>query len=542
MQKDMKKYTFYQIYLRSFQDTNGDGYGDLEGVIKRLPYLAKLGIDFIWLSPFYKSHQYDNGYDVDDYKSIDPLFGNFEIFDRLVSESKKLNIQIMLDMVFNHSSTHHKWFQKALDGDKKYQDYYIFKDNEGKVPTNWVSKFGGSAWKYVEKLDKYYLHLFHENQADLNWENPEVRKEFVDILKFWKAKGVTGFRFDVINLISKPTVYEDDFLGDGRRFYTDGPKVLEYMHMLHEEAGLDDCVTVGELSSTTIENSAKYTNLNNEAFDMGFNFHHLKVDYKDGNKWSIGQMNFKKFYELLNEWQVGFEKYNGWAAWFMNNHDQPRAISRFGNVKDFHYEVSTAIATLTHGLKGSPYIYQGEEIGMINPDFESIDMYKDYESLNYYKILIEEGMSNEEALYTIKQRSRDNGRLPIRWDDSENGGFTEGNPWILLNPEKNINYNDAVANEKSIFYFYKDLVSIRKSNMSLSHGDYELIHYDDNIYIFNRNYKGDKITILVNLTEEKIILNDDIKEMISDGDVLINNYNDFDFDTVNEYQSMIIKY
>ncbi|NLY20639.1 MAG: alpha,alpha-phosphotrehalase [Tissierellia bacterium] len=542
MQNKFKKYTIYQIYLRSFQDNNGDGIGDLEGVIQRLPLISQLGIDLIWLSPFYRSHQYDNGYDVDDYKSIDPLFGDFEVFERLVNKAKELNIAIMLDMVFNHSSTHHEWFQKALNGDKDYQDYYIFKDNEGHVPTNWESKFGGSAWKYVDSLDKYYLHLFHEKQADLNWKNPKIMDEMVDILKFWKDKGVTGFRFDVVNLISKPDVYEDDFIGDGRRFYTDGPNVTKYLSELFSRAGIEDCVTVGELSSTTIEKSTNYTNPKNGTLDMAFNFHHLKVDYKDGDKWSVGNMDLEKFFSLLDEWQSKVQAGGGWSAWFMNNHDQPRALSRYGDDINYHYELATSLATLTHLMRGTPYVYQGEEIGMRNPNYDDINDYKDVESLNYYDILIKRGYSENDAIYTLKQRSRDNGRTPIRWDDSENGDFSDATPWIKVNQDASINYLDALEDENSIFYYYKKLIDLRKSHLAIQDGKYENIYFDDKIYAFSRSKDDEKVIVLMNFSTEELTLGNQIVKVLNDNEyeVLINNYEEFDNTRLRPYQSIVL--
>lgn len=542
MQNKFKKYTIYQIYLRSFQDNNGDGIGDLEGVIQRLPLISQLGIDLIWLSPFYRSHQYDNGYDVDDYKSIDPLFGDFEVFERLVNKAKELNIAIMLDMVFNHSSTHHEWFQKALNGDKDYQDYYIFKDNEGHVPTNWESKFGGSAWKYVDSLDKYYLHLFHEKQADLNWKNPKIMDEMVDILKFWKDKGVTGFRFDVVNLISKPDVYEDDFIGDGRRFYTDGPNVTKYLSELFSRAGIEDCVTVGELSSTTIEKSTNYTNPKNGTLDMAFNFHHLKVDYKDGDKWSVGNMDFHMFFSLLDEWQSKVQAGGGWSAWFMNNHDQPRALSRYGDDINYHYELATSLATLTHLMRGTPYVYQGEEIGMRNPNYDDINDYKDVESLNYYDILIKRGYSENDAIYTLKQRSRDNGRTPIRWDDSENGDFSDATPWIKVNQDASINYLDVLEDENSIFYYYKKLIDLRKSHLAIQDGKYENIYFDDKIYAFSRSKDDEKVIVLMNFSTEELTLGNQIVKVLNDNEyeVLINNYEEFDNTRLRPYQSIVL--
>lgn len=536
MHKNYKEYTIYQIYPRSFQDTNDDGFGDLEGVIRRLPLLHKLGVDMIWLSPIYLSHQYDNGYDVDDYCSIDPKFGDFDTFDRMVQEAKKYNITFMLDMVFNHTSTHHEWFQKALAGDKKYQDYYIFRDNEGKLPTNWESKFGGPAWKYVESLDKYYLHLYHENQADLNWKNPEVREELVEVLKFWKNKGVEGFRFDVINVINKPDVFEDDYKGDGRRFYTDGPMVITWLQELFDKADIKDCVTVGELSSTSIANSIKYTNPDNGGLSMAFNFHHMKVDYKDGEKWTLAPIDWSKFFELLDKWQDEVQKGNGWSAWFMNNHDQPRSLTRFAKSSEYQFELASALATLTHMMRGTPYVYQGEEIGMTNPKFDSIDQYKDYESTNYYKILLDKGMAPEEALKILAAKSRDNARVPIRWDDSELGDFTQGEPWMAVHPDKSINYKDTIDDSDSIFYFYQKLIALRKEHKPIAYGTYKKVYFDESVYVFDRDYEDEKIRIYLNFSDKEVDLS---RFEEDDSKVLANNYDEESLSKFKPYQALI---
>ncbi|MCX7951897.1 MAG: alpha,alpha-phosphotrehalase, partial [Clostridiales bacterium] len=426
--KDFRKIVVYQIYPKSFKDSNGDGFGDLMGVIEKLDYLSFLGVDYIWMTPFYVSPQRDNGYDVADYLNIDPRFGTMEDFDNLVKEANKRNIGIMLDMVFNHTSTEHKWFKRALNGEKKYKDFYIFKEKM----TNWQSKFGGSAWEYVEKFGEYYLHLFDVTQADLNWDNEEVRKSIYDIVNFWLKKGVKGLRFDVINLISKPEVFEDDFEGDGRRFYTDGPNIHKYLKELNQNTfgKYDDVITVGEMSSTTIDNCIKYSNPEEKELSMVFNFHHLKVDYKDGDKWALMDFDFMELKNIFNTWQIGMQKGNGWSAVFWCNHDQPRIVSRFGDDKKYHKESAKMLATAIHMLRGTPYIFQGEEIGMTNAYFDKIEDYRDVESINYYKILRENGLSHDEVMNIIMERSRDNSRTPMQWDNSLNAGFTKGTPWI----------------------------------------------------------------------------------------------------------------
>ena len=544
MKKDFKDMVVYQIYPKSFQDTNGDGFGDLNGIRKRLGQLNKLGVDMIWITPFFKSHQHDNGYDVDDYKSIDPRYGDFDDFNKLVKEADELGMGIMLDMVFNHSSIYHSWFQEALKGNPKYMDYYIFKDPvEGKAPTNWVSKFGGPAWEYVEDLDKYYLHLFHRAQADLNWENEDLRNELVDIIKFWKDKGVKGFRFDVINLISKPEIYEDDLIGDGRRFYTDGPKVHDYIKELSKKAKLEEVLTVGEMSSTSIDNCILYTNPKEKELDMTFSFHHLKVDYKDGKKWDLDKVRWHELKEIFDDWQLGMQESNGWSAWFFNNHDQPRAISRFGDDENYHYETASMLANITHLLRGTPYIYQGEEIGMTDPNFTSIDQYRDVESLNYYEILREEGKTNEEALYILSKRSRDNSRTPLAWDSSKNAGFTSGKPWLELNDFSKINYEKALEDKNSIFYHYQKLIRLRKTNPLVSRGFYKPVKTPDKIYAFERFIDDKSLIVINNFSGKKIenTMDDKLKQKYRNSNILLNNYPCFDIDSLEPYQSLVIE-
>ena len=375
---DFSNKVIYQIYPKSFKDSNGDGIGDLRGVAEKLDYLKDLGVDYLWLTPFFVSPQRDNGYDVADYRNIDPMFGTMEDLDNLIAEGEKRNIGLMFDMVFNHTSTSHEWFRRALAGEKKYQDYYIFKEGApDQPPTNWQSKFGGSAWEYVSSLGKWYLHLFDVTQADLNWKNPEVREELKEVIRFWKAKGVKGFRFDVVNLISKPEIWEDDFEGDGRKFYTDGPYVHEYLKELVRDTGIEDYVTVGEMSSTTLEHCIRYSGAEEKELSMCFNFHHLKVDYKDGNKWELMEPDYMELKVIFEKWQMGMQRGNAWNALFWCNHDQPRIVSRFGNEGEYWKESAKMLAGMIHLMRGTPYIYQGEEIGMTNPHYTSIEQYAD---------------------------------------------------------------------------------------------------------------------------------------------------------------------
>lgn len=502
---DFKKKVVYQIYPKSFKDTNGTGTGDLKGVIEKLDYLQTLGVDYIWLTPFYVSPQNDNGYDVADYYNIDPSYGTMEDVENLIAEAKKRNIYLMMDMVFNHVSTEHIWFKKAMAGEEKYLNYFFFKQGKAnnQPPTNWNSKFGGSAWEYVEKFDKWYLHLFDKTQADLNWENPEVREEVKNIVRFWMEKGVKGFRFDVINLISKAG-FEDDFSvdGDGRSFYTDGPRIHEFLQELARDsfAKDKDIITVGEMSSTTMENCYKYAGEKTGELSMVFTFHHLKVDFMGNEKWVLVPTDFMKLKQLIFDWQINMEKNNAWNAVFWCNHDQPRVISRFGSDDKYHKESGKMLATLIHCLRGTPYIYQGEEIGMTNPHFKSIEQYRDVESLNHYQILQDKGMTKEQALMILDVHSRDNSRTPMQWDDSINAGFTIGTPWIqTADNYTEINVKNSLEDKDSIFYYYQKLIQLRKNYDVIAYGDIKpLLREDKRVFAYERNYKGQKLIVICN--------------------------------------------
>lgn len=531
--KDFKKSIVYQIYPKSFNDSNGDGIGDLNGVIEKLDYLKDLGVDYIWLTPFYTSPQKDNGYDIEDYYNIDPTFGTMDDFEELVNQCNKRDIGIMLDMVLNHTSTEHKWFKDALKGDEKYKNFYIFKEGkDDKEPTNWESKFGGSAWKYVEKFKEYYLHLFDVTQGDLNWDNEEVREEIFNVVNFWLVKGVKGLRFDVINLISKPEKLEDDIEGDGRRFYTDGPNIHKYLKELNSKTfgKYKDVITVGEMSSTSIDNCLKYSNPDEGELSMVFNFHHLKVDYKNSDKWTLMDFDFKMLKNIFKEWQEGMQEGNGWSAVFWCNHDQPRIVSRFGNDKEYHEESSKMLATAIHMMRGTPYIYQGEEFGMPNPYFDSIDQYRDVESINYYNILKANGVEEDKILEILRSKSRDNSRTPIQWNDEENGGFTTGTPWISLGKYyKDINAENALQDKESVFYHYKKLISLRKKYPLISEGSIKFIlENDEKVLAYTRSYENTSLIVLNNFYGEETLVNLP-EDLISDcrkSSVLISNYSD----------------
>lgn len=500
---DFKKSTVYQIYPKSFYDSDGDGLGDLRGVIHKLDYIKELGVDYIWMTPFFVSPQNDNGYDVEDYYNIDPRYGTMEDFQELAREAEKRGIKLMLDMVFNHTSSRHEWFQKALAGDEKYKNFYIFKkgQGEGVPPTNWESKFGGNAWEYVPEMDEYYLHLFHVTQPDLNWDNEEVRREVQKVIRFWMGKGVKGFRFDVVNLISK-SVYEDDFEGDGRRFYTDGPNIHKYLKELNEQSfGQDaEIITVGEMSSTSMENCFEYAGEDSHELSMVFSFHHLKVDFMGNEKWVLVPADFQKLKKILFDWQTGMADHRAWNAVFWCNHDQPRVVSRFGDEEKYWKESAKMLATMIHCMRGTPYIYQGEEIGMTNTDFTDISQFKDVESLNHYEILQQKGLSAKDALRIIQIHSRDNGRTPMQWNGEVNGGFTTGTPWIGVNGNSSrINAESQVGDADSIFQYYKKLVAMRKEYDVIAYGDITpLDEKHPSVVAYERSYEDEKMVVVCN--------------------------------------------
>lgn len=496
----------YQLYPKSFQDTNSDGIGDLRGVIKRLDYLAELGVDMIWLNPFYPSPQNDNGYDVSNYIDIDPIFGSMKDFEELVEKASQLNIEIMLDMVFNHTSTEHEWFQKALAGDKYYQDFYYLRPakEDGSLPTNWNSKFGGPAWSRFGDTDQYYLHLYDVTQTDLNWHNPNVRKELYKVVNFWLDKGVKGFRFDVLNVIGKDPILVDSQAPNSaqeKSLYTDTLIVHEWIKELnHASFGQrTDITTVGEMSSTTVDNGIKYTNPQSDELSMIFNFHHLKVDYDEGENWSDIPFDFLELKEIIDEWQKGMSDGGGWNALFLNNHDQPRSNSRFGDTTRYPYETATMLAQSIQFLRGTPYIYQGEEIGMTNPSYEKIDQYDDIETHNMHKILLEQGKSFQETMTIIQSKSHHNSRTPMQWDDTENAGFSQGTPWLEV-PEnyEEINVTQEIERE-GIFKFYQQLIQLRKEHDVISKGTYEGTLLDHpQVMGYIRRYEEEALLVLTN--------------------------------------------
>ncbi|GKQ67747.1 glucohydrolase [Aeromonas caviae] len=520
----------YQIYPKSFQDSGARGTGDLKGIMARLDYLKTLGVDALWLTPVYVSPQVDNGYDIADYLNIDPAYGTMSDFEALLAAAHARGIRIVMDIVVNHTSTEHAWFKSAL-GDKHspYRDYYIWKDPvDGGVPNNWQSKFGGSAWELDPATGQYYLHLFAREQADLNWENPAVRAEVKKIIHFWARKGVDGFRLDVINLISKDQAFPDDEVGDGRRFYTDGPRIHEFLQDVSRDVFAPvGAMTVGEMSSTSLEHCQRYGALDGSELSMVFNFHHLKVDYPGGDKWTKAPFDFLELKRIFNHWQSGMHG-KGWSALFWCNHDQPRIVSRFGDEGQHRVVAAKMLASTLHGLQGTPYIYQGEEIGMTNPGYQRIDDYQDVESRNIFAIKQAEGMSEAEILAILGAKSRDNSRTPMQWSAASNAGFTSGTPW--LKPAANypeINAEAALADQHSVFWHYRDLIALRKAHPIFTQGDYqELLAGHPQIWAYVRRANGQTLLVVSNFYGEPVEFALPAELQSGQGRLLLGNYPD----------------
>ncbi|UWH27724.1 alpha,alpha-phosphotrehalase [Aeromonas veronii] len=520
----------YQIYPKSFQDSAARGTGDLKGIMARLDYLKTLGVDALWLTPVYVSPQVDNGYDIADYLAIDPAYGTMADFEALLAAAHARDIRIVMDIVVNHTSTEHAWFKSAL-GDKNspYRDYYIWRDPvDGGVPNNWQSKFGGSAWELDPATGQYYLHLFAREQADLNWENPAVRAEVKKIIHFWAKKGVDGFRLDVINLISKDQAFPNDEIGDGRRFYTDGPRIHEFLQDVSRDVFAPvGAMTVGEMSSTSLEHCQRYGALDGSELSMVFNFHHLKVDYPNGDKWTKAPFDFLELKRIFNHWQSGMHG-KGWSALFWCNHDQPRIVSRFGDEGEHRVVAAKMLASTLHGLQGTPYIYQGEEIGMTNPGYQHIDDYQDVESRNIFAIKQAEGMSEAEILAILGAKSRDNSRTPMQWSAAPNAGFTAGTPW--LTPAANyreINAEAALADQHSVFWHYRDLITLRKAHPIFTQGDYqELLTGHPQIWAYARRANGQTLLVVSNFYGEPVEFALPAELQSAQGRLLLGNYPD----------------
>ena len=526
-----KEAVVYQIYPRSFCDSNGDGIGDLNGITSKLDYLKELGIDVIWLSPVYKSPNDDNGYDISDYEDIMTEFGTMDDFDKMLAAAHERGIKIVMDLVVNHTSDEHPWFVESRSSkDNEKRDYYIWKEGKnGKEPTNWGSAFSGPAWKYDEKTDMYYLHLFSVKQPDLNWENPKVRKEVFDMMTRWCEKGIDGFRMDVISLISKPEGYPDakvvGLYGD-MGICANGPKVHDYLKEMNEKVlSKFDIMTVGETAGVTLEEAKKYANTDGSELNMVFQFEHMDLDGGEKFKWSTKPMPLVPLKENLSKWQKGLDGV-AWNSLYFCNHDQPRIVSRLGDESDAYRELSAkCIATCLHMMQGTPYVYQGEELGMTNTVFNSVDDFRDLESINAYRELVESGLYSAEDMFPkIAHKSRDNARTPMQWDASENAGFTAGTPWISVNPNyKKINVADQLKREDSVFNYYKKLIRLRKENEIIVYGNYELLlPEDENIFAYVRTLDNQKLLVVCNFSksEQKFDFSG-----YENAKILISNYN-----------------
>ncbi len=538
-----KESVVYQVYPRSFNDSNGDGIGDLRGIIEKLDYLKELGIDVIWLSPVYKSPNDDNGYDISDYEDIMDEFGTMEDMDDLIQEGNKRGIKILMDLVVNHTSDEHKWFIEAKKSkDNPYRDYYIWRDPvNGEEPNDLRSTFSGSAWQYDETTGQYYLHLFSKKQPDLNWENEEVRNRIYKMMNFWIDKGIGGFRMDVIELIGK--------IPD-KKVTHNGPKLHEYIREMNKKTfGGKDLLTVGETWGCTTEIAKKYSNPDDSELSMIFQFEHILLDQQSGKeKWDLKPLELLDLKKALSRWQVELEG-TGWNSLFWNNHDVPRIVSRWGNDKEYRVESAKMLATLLHGMKGTPYIYQGEELGMTNVRFESLEDYKDIETLNMYNERKKQGYTHEEIMLSIYTKGRDNARTPMQWNDSQNAGFTSGQPWLKVNPNyKEINAESQLKDENSIFNYYKKLIKIRKSNPVVVYGKYELmLEENKEIFAYTRTLENEMLLVICNFTgnETEFVL--ERKFEFKSKELLISNYNVNENDPIDSielkpYESRIYKF
>ena len=546
----------YQIYPRSFKDSNGDGFGDLQGVIEKLDYLKELGIDVIWLSPVFDSPQDDNGYDIRDYRSIYAGFGSNEDMEELINKAHDRDIKIVLDLVVNHTSDEHAWFVESRKSkDNEYSDYYIWKDpkEDGSEPNNWGSSFCGSAWEYCEERGQYYLHFYSKKQPDLNWENPQVRQEVYDLMKFWMEKGADGWRMDVIASISKDQNYPDYPEEDGRKYYTgkyhsNGPRLHEFIHEMNQEVlSKYDCMTVGEAPGSTPEVARLFTDPAREELNMIFTFEHMNIDRIPGSvnrKWALKPFDLRDLKRVMSEWQTKLYG-RGWNALYFENHDQPRVISRWGNDTVYREKCAKAYATILHGMQGTPYIYQGEEIGMTNVHFD-LDEYEDIEVRNAYKELVLNGksISEDDFKKAVWNKSRDNARTPMQWDDSDNAGFTTGKPWFRVSDRyKEINVKQALADKESIFYYYKKLIELRHKESLLTEGNYQLLlPEDEKIFAYLRNTENETWLIVANMSED-IVLTDELKTFVNaKQDIMIGNYDRVNLDeALRPYEAFMMR-
>ncbi|EHR0546448.1 alpha-glucosidase [Listeria monocytogenes] len=542
-----KKSVVYQIYPKSFNDSNGDGVGDIQGIIEKLDYLKELGVDVIWLSPVYDSPQDDNGYDIRDYQKIYEEYGDMATFDQLLQGLHDREMKLVMDLVVNHTSDEHKWFEESRKSkDNPYRDYYFWRE-ENEI-NNWGSIFSGPAWELDEKTGEYYLHLFSKKQPDLNWENPKLRQDVYNMMKFWLDKGIDGFRMDVINFISKNTDFPDGPVPDGQIYgdagndFCNGPRIHEFLQEMNQEVTSKyDVMTVGEMPGASTTDAQIYTNPANNEVDMIFTFEHMNLDSDGDNKWDLKPIYLPDLKENMSEWQVALQE-NGWNSLYWNNHDQPRIVSRFGNDNRFRVRSAKMLATCLHMMKGTPYIYQGEEIGMTNVHFETLDDYRDIETLNMYKERKEQGHSHESIMQSIYTKGRDNARTPYQWDNSENAGFTTGTPWLKVNPRyTEINKEEALKNPDSIFYYYQNLIKLRKTTEIITTGNYRLLlPKDEAIFAYERYTENEKLVVLCNFTEEEQVISDEnILNEIQKGSVLVNNVPNIIEGTLRPYEAIV---
>ena len=552
-----KESVVYQIYPRSFCDSNGDGIGDLNGITSKLDYLKELGVDVIWLSPVYKSPNDDNGYDISDYQDIMDEFGTMEDFDRMLATAHEKGIKIMMDLVVNHTSDEHKWFiESRKSTDNPYRDYYIWRPakEDGSLPNNWGSCFSGPAWEYDKTTDMYFLHLFSKKQPDLNWDNPVVRQEVFDMMNWWLEKGVDGFRMDVISLISKeqPELPDKEPGINGYATFNvsaNGPHVHEYLQEMRQKAlNNADTITVGECSGVTLEEAKKYARRDEKELNMVFQFEHMDVDSDEkAGKWTTRKMDLRDLKKILTRWQKGLQDI-AWNSLYWENHDQPRSVSRFGNDSDEYREISAKmLATCIHMMQGTPYVYQGEELGMTNCPFNTLENFRDLESINAFHELTEQGkMTEEEMMAAIGYKGRDNARTPMQWDDSANAGFSgaDATPWIMVNPNyTKINAKDQVSREDSVFKYYQKLIKLRHESDLIVYGTYDLILDDDkDIYAYIRTLGDEKLIVYCNFSENTREV--ELPEEFTDGKILISNYNDAKVSekiTLRPYEAIVIQ-
>ena len=549
-----KESVVYQIYPRSFCDSNGDGIGDLNGITGKLDYLKELGIDVIWLSPVYKSPNDDNGYDISDYQAIMDEFGTMEDFDRMLATAHEKGIKIMMDLVVNHTSDEHKWFiESRKSTDNPYRDYYIWRPakEDGSLPNNWGSCFSGPAWEYDKTTDMYFLHLFSKKQPDLNWDNPAVRQDVFDMMNWWLKKGVDGFRMDVISLISKEPGLPDKETGiNGYATFNvsaNGPHVHEYLQEMRQKAlNNADTITVGECSGVTLEEAKKYARSDEKELNMVFQFEHMDVDSDEkAGKWTTRKMDLRNLKKILTRWQKGLQDI-AWNSLYWENHDQPRSVSRFGNDSDEYREISAKmLATCIHMMQGTPYVYQGEELGMTNCPFNTLDNFRDLESINAFHELTEQGkMTEEDMMAAIGYKGRDNARTPMQWDDSAYAGFSTATPWIMVNPNyTKINARDQINREDSVFKYYQKLIKLRHESELIVYGTYDLILDDDkDIYAYIRTLGDEKLIVYCNFSENTREV--ELPEEFTNGKVLISNYSDAKANqkiTLRPYEAIVIQ-